>query len=53
MKKTLILGKVEGKRRREQQRKRRLNGITDSMEVNLSKLQEDGKGHGSLEHCSP
>ena len=53
MKKTLMLGKVEGKRRRGQQRKRRLNGIADSMDMNLSKLQEDSKGHGSLEHCNP
>ena len=34
----LILGKVEGRRRRGQQRIRRLDGITDSMDMNLSKL---------------
>jgi len=41
--KTLMLGKIEGRRRRGQQRMRRLDGITDSIDVNLSKLQETVK----------
>ena len=40
LEKTLMLGKIEGKRRRGQQRMRRLDDITDSKDMNLSKLRE-------------
>ena len=41
--KTLILGKIESKRRRGWQRMKRLDGITNSMDMSLSKLQETVK----------
>ena len=47
LEKTLMLGKLEGKRRRGRQRMRWLDGITDSMNVNLSELQEIVEDRGA------
>ena len=49
----LMLGKIEGRRRRGRQRMRWLDSNTDSMDVNLSKLQEMVKDRGRLACCSP
>ena len=47
LEKTQMLGKFEGRRRRGQQRMRWLDGITDSMDMNLSKLQKTVKDRGA------
>ena len=51
LEKILMMGKIEGKRIRGQQRISWLDSITDSMDMNLSKLQSGGQG--SLVHSSP
>ena len=52
LEKTLMLGKIEGRRRRRQQRMRWSDSINESMDMSLSKLG-DSEGQGSSARCSP
>ena len=51
MEKTFILGRIQGRRMKGQQQMRGVDSIMDSMNMNVSKLQEIVKDKGSLVHC--
>ena len=53
LEKTLMLRKIEGRRRRGQQRMRWLDSIIDSMDAEFKQSLGDGEGHGRLVRCSP
>ena len=53
MEKTLILGKIEGKRRRGWQRMRWLDGTTDLVDMEFEQTPGDSERQGSLACCSP
>ena len=53
LEKTLMLGKTEARKRRGRQRMRWLDSITDSVDMNLSKLRQIVRDKGSLVCCSP
>ena len=53
LEKTLMLGKIEGRKRRERQRMSWLDGIIDSVDVEFEQTLGDSEGQGSLVCCSP
>ena len=53
LEKSLMLGKIDGRRRRGHQRIRWLDGITDAMDMNLGKLQEMVRDREACSCCNP